>query len=112
VGLVEELRHHETHHGVAQELEALVAAALARLVREGGVREGRFEELAPGEAVRERPLERLEVRRRALPAQRSAPAIQPPPSTTSPASKTAAWPGATAASGSSKRSSALPAGPA
>ena len=89
---VERLADHEIEHRVAEELEPLVAAIAARLVRVRGVRERDEHALAIAEFVAQRAGEHVDRigrgrradRRVAARAHAAAPAIQPPPSTTSP----------------------------
>ncbi len=106
--LVEELGDHQVEDRVAQELEPLVAAPGARLVGMRGMRERRLEKALVCKAMADGGLERAPVT--CLEAHGRASAIQPPPSTSSPRSKTAACPGATAATGSSKTTRAPPSG--
>ena len=62
--LEELLRQQQAEHGVAEELEPLVVLPhLRMLVAEGGMREGRLQELRPPEAVAQARLERRQMRR-------------------------------------------------
>src|SRR5262249_27437380 len=85
VRLVEEPRDGEVEHGVAEELEPLVAAAPVDLVRVRRVRERRVEQRTVREAVRERGLDGGARLVGARLAHVAAPSIPPPPSTASPA---------------------------
>jgi hypothetical protein len=74
---VELVRDDEAEHGVAEELEALVAASAVLLVAERGVGERELAQSRVAERVAEPS---LELRG----AHATRPAIQPPPSTSSP----------------------------